>query len=285
MKKRVAIATNVAGGLGQAIAQRLAAEGCRQAAHAINQHTEHEVRWIREETDEWGVVERQFAVTRGGQVVPAILWSPAQTRGPLPLVLIGHGGSQSKSSPGIAELASRFVRVHGIAAAVIDGPIHGDRRSDGLTGPAMQQAFREMWDQDTRIDSMVADWRATIDVLAGMEGIDASAIGWYGVSMGTAYGLPLIAADPRIRVALLGMWSTDYSNSERLAQDAPAVRCPVLFQMKWDDQFFHREGQLDLFDRLGSTDKWCKVYMGAHTPVEGVQLDDVEYFLAAQLRR
>jgi dienelactone hydrolase len=251
----------------------------------MNQHREHEVRWNREETDEWGVVAREFAFTRDGHVVPAILWSPAQARGPLPLVLIGHGGSQSKSSPGIAELASRFVRAHGIAAAAIDGPIHGARRSDGLVGPAMQQAFREMWDQDTRIDSMVADWRATIDVLTGMKGIDASAIGWYGVSMGTAYGLPLIAADPRIRVALLGMWGTDYPNSERLAQDAPSVRCPVLFQMKWDDQFFPREGQLDLFDRLGSSDKWCKVYMGAHTPVEGVQLDDVEDFLAARLRR
>ncbi|MDB5872081.1 MAG: alpha/beta hydrolase [Ramlibacter sp.] len=251
----------------------------------MTQAREPEVRWNREESEEWGVVAREFDVVRDGKVVPAILWSPAQARGPLPLLLIGHGGSQSKSAPGVAELAARFVRAHGIAAAAIDGPIHGARRGDGLIGAAMQQAFREMWEKDTHIDSMVADWRATIDVLARMDGIDASAIGWYGVSMGTAYGLPLIAAEPRLRVALLGMWGTDYPNSERLARDAPAVRCPVLFQMKWDDQFFAREGQLDLFDRLGSTEKWCKVYMGGHTPVEGVQLDDVEDFLAARLRQ
>ncbi len=242
------------------------------------------MRWNREDVQDWGVVAREFSVERDGHAVPAILWTPVDAREPRPLVLIGHGGSQSKSAPGIAELASRFVRAHGFAAAAIDGPIHGARRTDGLTGPAMQQAFRDLWDTDTRIDFMVADWQAALDALVRMDCVDADAIGWYGVSMGTAYGLPLIAREPRIRAALLGMWGSDYPNSERLVQDAPSVRCPVLFQMKWDDQFFAREGQLDLFDRLGSEQKWCKVYMGAHTPVEGVQLDDVEDFLAARLR-
>ena len=59
---------------------------------------------------------------------------------------------------------------------------------------------------------------------------------------------------------------------------------PVLFQMKWDDQFFTREGQIDLFDRLGSEQKWLKVYMGGHVPVDGQQLDDIEDFLARKLQ-
>jgi dienelactone hydrolase len=246
---------------------------------------ENAVRWKREDVHDWGVVSREFSVERAGHEVPAMLWTPIDARAPRPLVLIGHGGSQSKNAPGIAELASRFVRAHGFAAAAIDGPIHGARRSDVLAGPAMQRAFRDMWATDTRIDFMIADWQATLEALVRMDSVDSGAIGWYGVSMGTAYGLPFIANEPRIRAALLGMWGTDYENSARLAEDAPSVRCPVLFQMKWDDQFFSRKGQLDLFDRLGSKQKWCKVYMGAHTPVEGVQLDDVEDFLASQLQR
>ncbi|WP_179107017.1 dienelactone hydrolase family protein [Variovorax sp. KK3] len=242
------------------------------------------MRWSREDSDEWGVVTREFSVDREGHAVPANLWTPVNAREPRPLVLIGHGGSQSKDAPGIQDLASRLVRAHGFVAAAIDGPIHGSRRSDGLIGPAMQQAFRDLWAVDTRIDFMVAEWRAAIDALARMECVDARAIGWWGVSMGTAYGLPLIAQEPRIRAALLGMWGSDYVNSERLVADAPAVRCPVLYQVKWDDQFFRREGQLDLFDRLGSAEKWCKVYMGAHTPVEGEQLNDGLDFLARRLQ-
>jgi dienelactone hydrolase len=239
--------------------------------------------WKEAPRSNGGVVTREFTVQAEGRAVPAVLWTP---EGPArrPIVLIGHGGSQHKTDPGIVDLAARFVRNHGFAAAAIDGPIQGARRSDGLSGLQVQAEFRAMWEKEHRIDAMVADWRATIDVLAALEDVDAGAIGWYGVSMGTAYGLPLAAADSRIKVALLGMWGTNFVNSQRLADDAPKVRCPVLFQQKWDDQFFTREGQIDLFDRLGSEEKWLKVYMGAHVPVTGEQLADVEDFLSRRLK-
>ena len=81
------------------------------------------------------------------------------------------------------------------------------------------------------------------------------------------------------------MWGADFPNSERLARDAAKLRCPVLFQQKWNDQLFTREGQLELFDRLGSEEKWLKVYPGPHVPVAGEQLVDVEDFLARRLCR
>jgi dienelactone hydrolase len=230
------------------------------------------------------VLTREFDVQAEGRRVPVVLWTPAGPAARRPLVLLGHGGSQHKTHPGIVDLASRFVGNHGFAAAAIDGPIHGARRADGLSGPAMQAEFLAMWKEDPRIDAMVADWRAAIDALVELDGVDAAAIGWYGVSMGTAYGLPLAAADVRIKVALLGMWGADFANSERLARDAAKLRCPVLFQQKWNDQLFTREGQLELFDRLGSEEKWLKIYPGPHAPVAGEQLVDIEDFLARRLR-
>ena len=238
---------------------------------------------IGEPREEQGVVTREFVVLSGGRQVPAMLWTPRDAAGRRPIVLMGHGGSQHKNDPGIADLAGRFVRNHGFTAAAIDGPIHGARRQDGMSGPAVQAEFRAMWEQDPRIDPMVADWRATIDVLAALDEIDAAAIGWYGVSMGTAYGLPLAAVEPRIKVALLGMWGTNFPNSQRLIEGAPKVRCPALFQMKWSDKFFTREGQFDLFDRLGSEQKWLKVYLGTHVAVAGEQLHDIEDFLSRKL--
>jgi dienelactone hydrolase len=241
------------------------------------------MRWIGDSEIAHGMVVREFEVRAESRQVPGILWTPRGASGKLPLVLIGHGGSQHKSEPGIVDLARRFIGI-GFAAAAIDGPIHGSRRADHLTGPAMQAEFRAMWDKDQRIDPMVADWKAVIAALTRLEGVDVGAIGWYGVSMGTAYGLPLLAVEPRVQAALLGMWGTNYPHSERLPLDAPKVRCEVLFQMKWDDQFFTREGQFELFDRIGSTEKWLKAYLGAHTPVAGEQLHDAVEFLARKLR-
>ena len=58
--------------------------------------------------------------------------------------------------------------------------------------------------------------RAVIDWLFRDARIDANAIGWVGVSMGTAYGLPLVATEPRIKAAVLGMWGLSFVNSQRL---------------------------------------------------------------------
>lgn len=237
--------------------------------------------WDRTTTAD-GILAREFFVMAEARRVPAVLWTPDGLVRARPLLLIGHGGSQHKTDPWIADLAARFVR-RGFAAAAVDGPIQGARRSDGLSGIQVQTEFRHMWEKDNRIDEMVADWRATIDVLAALPDVDVHAIGWYGVSMGTAYGLPLAAVEPRIKVALLGMWGTCFPNSQRLADDAPKVRCPVLFQQKWADQFFSRQGQLDLFDRLGSEEKWLKIYPGAHVAATGEQLADIEDFLTKRL--
>ena len=240
--------------------------------------------WQGQPTSDNGMVSREFVVRAGGRVVPAVLWTPAGPALRRPLVLMGHGGSQHKTAPAMVELAARFVRNHGFAAAAIDGPIQGARRGDGRSGLEVQAEFTAMWAKDHRIDAMVADWRATVDALVQLEDVNPKAIGWYGVSMGTAYGLPLAAADERIKAALFGMWGTNFANSERLAQDAPKVRCPLLFQQKWNDQFFTREGQFDLFARLGGEEKWLKVYPGAHVAVAGEQLDDGEDFLTRRLK-
>lgn len=229
------------------------------------------------------MIARELAVRRDDHRVPAVLWTPRERRARVPLVLIGHGGSQHKTHAGVVDLAARFVTDLGCAAAAIDGPIHGARRAAALSGAAMQAEFLALWQHDGRVDDMVADWRAVMDVLVALDDVDPSAVGWYGVSMGTAYGLPLIAAESRIRAAVLGMWGVDFANSDRLGVAAREVRCPVLFQQKWDDSLFTRDGQLRLFELLGTSEKWLKIYPGGHVPVAGEQADDAVRFLATRL--
>jgi len=240
------------------------------------------VSWASPDARDDGLVTRMFRVEASGRVVPAVLWTSTALPRPAPLVLMGHGGSQHKASPDMTARAARLVLQHGFAVASIDGPVHGERRDVLAVGPERQAEFLAMWRQDTRIDAMVGDWQAAIDALLALGEFDAARIGWHGVSMGTAYGLPLLAREPRIAAAVLGMWGTSYPNSERLATAAPRVRCPVLFQQKWDDELFTRESQIALFDALGSGQKWLKIYPGRHA-VGAELLDDAAHFLVREL--
>lgn len=240
------------------------------------------MQWDHESTSEAGISVRQWTVQSGERTVPGVLWTRADQVGRRPLVLLGHGGSQHKTAPNLNAAVRLYVLAHGYAVAAIDGPIHGARRASPLGGLEMQQEFLRMWSEDNRVDAMIQDWRTSIDALASLEQIDASAIGWQGVSMGTAYGLPLAAAEPRLRCAVLGMWGTSYPNSERLADEAAKVRCPVLFLQKWNDQLFTRESQIALFDKLGSERKWLKVSMGPHA-FDDEQLQDAGAFIVQHL--
>lgn len=244
-----------------------------------------------EPRQEAGVLAREFVVRAGGRQLPLALWTPASTPQSCPLVLVGHGGSQHKTHAGVLDLARHFVLGHGFAVAAIDGPVHGARRSDGKWGIEVQSEFRTMWETDPRMEQMVADWQAVIAALECFEELDLARLGWWGVSMGTAYGAPLCAKESRISAALLGMWGARlpdgelFPQTERLLHFVSQVRCEVLFQQKWDDQFFSRAGQIELFEQLGTSAKWLKTYPGAHTPVQGEQLLDGVAFLADRLLR
>ena len=57
----------------------------------------------------------------------------------------------------------------------------------------------------------------------------------------------------------------------------------MLFQQKWDDELFDRDGQLALFDRIASADKRLHVYPGGHSAVQGEQMRDIERFVVERL--
>ncbi len=230
-----------------------------------------------------GLRIREFRLQVEGRTVPVRLWTPPGATGPMPLVLVGHGGSGHKDSQLVRDIAWPLVRTHGFAVAAIDGPVHGARRAAFSDGPDVRQEFRDLWATGTSIPGMVADWRAAMDVLCALPEIDASAVGWYGISMGTAYGIPLAAADLRIRAAVLGMWGSCRPASEQLVTDGPKIHCPVLFQTKAGETLFTVAGQQDIYDHLASPRKEHRVYPGGHTDPKDEQLADIEAFLVREL--
>src|SRR5689334_9131749 len=146
---------------------------------------------IVSETTKNGVVERRFDLKVGNEVVPGIVWLPEGAEGERPKVLFGHGGSQHKKVAHIRSFAKRLAE-HGWASVAIDGPDHGDRvpveqRGENplrnLTGEQLKQ----------RQIQAVAEWQATIDAVENLDDVGAGATGYWGVSMGTIFGVPLVA--------------------------------------------------------------------------------------------
>lgn len=223
--------------------------------------------WTQNTVSVDGVCERGFTVERNGHVIPGVLWHPSEPSGPWPLVLMGHGGSGHKRNERMLMLGRTFSIDYGWCAAAIDGPVHGER---GPVTDASDPAYRQMWQRPDIVQSMIDDWTTTLDALSAFTEIDKARVGYWGVSMGTMFGLPYVASDDRVRVAVLGKAGMNGSSVVRSGIDAyfkifaPKVHAPVLFVMQWDDERFERHGQLDLFDRIGAKDKRLHAYPGQH---------------------
>lgn len=230
------------------------------------------------------VCERGFAVERRGQIIPGVVWHPAALSGPRPLVLMGHGGSGHKRNERMVMLGRLLAGDYDWYAAAIDGPVHGGR---GPVTDANDPAYRQMWQRPETVQDMIDDWQATLDALSTLRDVDTARIGYWGMSMGAMFGLPYVASDARVRVAVLGKAGMRGSSVQRSGIDthfktfAPRVTIPVLFVMQWDDERFEREGQLELFDHLGARDKRLHAYPGQHAD-NGPEAVEVE---AAFLKR
>lgn len=226
-----------------------------------------EIRWTEDAASAEGVLERGFEVERAGHAIPGVFWYPEAQPRPQPLVLMGHGGSGHKRNEGMLIRGRMFAADFGWCAAAIDGPAHGGR---GPVTSADDTAYREMWQREGVVDGMIEDWRATLDALSELGEVDGARIGYWGLSMGTMFGLPYVASEQRLSAAVLGKAGMTGPSVERSGIDvpfasfAPRVTLPVLFAMQWDDERFDREGQLSLFDLIGSEDKRLHAYPGPH---------------------
>ncbi len=101
--------------------------------------------------------------------------------------------------------------------------------------------------------------------------------------MGTIYGLPLAVAEPRIQVAVFGLMGLVGPSRARMAADAPALVCPVLFIQQWDDSLIPRDSIFELFDALGSRDKRLHASPGDHAAVPAEEFVFSARFLARHL--
>jgi dienelactone hydrolase len=247
-----------------------------------------------EVVEEQGVTERRFDLEIEGQRVPGIVWTPTGATGPRPLLLQGHGGIQHKRVENILSLARRMVRNHGWAVAAIDAPQHGDRitkeqaeRARERTVEAVRSgrasAGRAMTDEQRQAmakaaRSVVGEWKATLDMLQTLPEIGTDGpVAYWGVSMGTRYGVPLIASEPRIKCAVLGLFGIG-PDADEFSADAGKIEIPLLFLFQLNDELMTPPAGLALFSAFGSKVKTMHINPGGHVAVPQFERDEYEAF-------
>lgn len=234
-----------------------------------------------------GLTHRDFIVADD---VTGVLWSPEEAPDRAPLVLLGHGGGRDSRHVSMSGRA-RLLVAAGFHAAAIDAPGHGGRPrtpADEREVDALEAAFaagepvgpivvRSNADIARRA---VPEWRATLDALQALPEIGAGGpVGYFGLNMGTAIGIPLVAAEERISAAVLGMFWYD----EPLAGAARRITIPVEFALQWNDEHIPRASGLALFDAIGATEKSLHVNVGAHKEVPRFEFDSAVRFFVRHL--
>lgn len=222
--------------------------------------------------------------------VPAVAWLPSGSTGPAPAVLLGHGGGMNKESAFVEGMARRLAGVAGYTAVAIDLPHHGERTPPDEIGLSAVErrarmgldAWRERNTQATA--EAVADWQATIDAVQKLDTVRDAPIGYFGLSMGTRFGIPLLAADRRLAVAILGLFGYSAADGPAAFADAAGqIEIPVLYLVQWDDELFPRADGLNLFDLLATKDKTLHANTGGHIQVPPAEVKAAIEFLCHHL--
>ncbi len=115
---------------------------------------------------------------------------------PYPCVLLGHGIGGKKED---VFLLASFLAGKGYASFVMDTAGHGERpRLGGKTVYQLSPTeFRTMCGET------VADYRRAVDYLITRPDIDASRLGYCGISLGGILGGVFVGDEPRIKTAVL----------------------------------------------------------------------------------
>ncbi|WP_431683121.1 dienelactone hydrolase family protein [Kitasatospora sp. KL5] len=217
--------------------------------------------------------------------VPGVLWTPEDATGTRPLIVMGHGGGRHKKDPDIEARARRFAAECGFAVVAVDVPGHGDRPVDeefdriATENRARVEAGEDLALLIAEFQALVAgrtvpEWQSVLDAVQQLEHVGAGPVGYWGISLGCGLGVPFVAAEPRIRAAVLGLGGATAS-----AEDAARITVPVEFLLQWDDERVPRAAGLALFDAIASTEKTLHANPGKHAEVPAFELDgNIRFF-------
>jgi hypothetical protein len=133
---------------------------------------------------------------------------------------------------------------------------------------------------------MVREWKALLDHREAEPGGSgagpaASSYGYWGVSMGCRYGIPLVATEPRISAAVLGLFGLLPDPAFRAT--VASITVPLLFLFQYDDELMTPDAGLALWAAFGSAEKTMHINPGGHVAIPRFESEAASAFYARHL--
>ncbi len=239
------------------------------------------IQW-NDAVDDKAQVTREFRITRQGKRdITGALWLPDSSAQGGTLMCFGHGASGNRYQAPICYLAGKFVREEALPVLSLDGPVHGLRQvGDGARG-----AFTPEFQRDTCLDDMTDDWACAIAQIQALPEVGTGKLAYFGLSMGSIFGIPLVASRDDVTVATLGLFGVQphFPHGEEFLHAAKEIECPLLFLMQLEDEIFNREGYLKVFDTFASKDKRLHANPGLHPEIPAEEVDFAFEFLVSHI--
>ncbi|MDP6377063.1 MAG: hypothetical protein QF921_09010 [Pseudomonadales bacterium] len=233
-----------------------------------------------EATDTDGGATREFRISDDDRRdITGAVWLPTESSVST-LVCFGHGASGDRYQAPIAHLAARFVE-RGLPVLSLDGPVHGLRQ----VGPGGREAFFPEFQRNACITDMISDWALAVQAAQGLANVGTGALAYFGLSMGSLFGIPLIASRDDVTVATLGLVGiqSGFPHTGTLREACGRIHCPVFFIMQLEDELFDREGYLEVFDTFPSVDKRIHANPGLHPEIPAEEIDFAFDFLISHI--
>ena len=146
------------------------------------------------------VLKRVAYTSTHHERVRGLLSIPKGRSGPLPVIILLHGLGDSKSVDYI-EAGNAQLIDNGYAVFRIDIANHGERdnRKDHPFDLVDEYKYRTR----AALTQTIFDLRRAVDFLETQPEIDASRIGYYGISLGGIIGTVFCSVEPRIKVPVI----------------------------------------------------------------------------------
>ncbi len=195
--------------------------------------------------------------------IPSSIWSGNEK--PTGVVLLGHGLGVDRHDQTVMRPMEILVQKHGAAVVVPEIPLHGVRAELPFNTPEIVERWQQFWISGG-VDSICRELTALAHFC--MERFAGLPLAYFGVSLGTQYGIPFLAQNESICSAVLGLFgSHPPPKTPVMNRFAPAVSCPSYFIQKLDDEIHPAETTSHLFATIGAKEKVLDSTRGRHADV------------------
>ncbi len=210
------------------------------------------------------------------EAIPCSVWSA--TEEPRGLVLMGHGLGADREHVGVQAPMRLLALEHHAVVIAPDLPLHGERNALPSDPMGIVDRWQDFWVAGGG-GQIVREFEHLMAYSA--ERFGALPVAYFGLSLGTQYGIVLLSQHPELRAAVLGLFgSYPVPKTPIMNQHAPRVLCPTYFVQKRDDEIHPAETSTHLFSILGASEKRLDSTEGRHAEVSESSIRDACSFLA-----